>query len=498
MNANITIPLLDAHLSVRPDKTAYLCGERVCSYRELAANVNRFAGYLESLGIAPGERVGLAMADSLAFVYAALGCIRRGAMPVLIQPMLKRPQCEAILVDCGARALFADPLAEAAQAVCPAGPTIPLDGECVDARLAGFAPEHPAHPAAPEDLAFMFYTSGTTGRSKGAPHRHRDVERVMDAFPRDVLRVTEEDVIFSPSKMFHVYGFGNSILTALTFGASAALVTQAMSPGLALETIARFKPSLLYCVPTLYNAMLQLLPKPVRFEGLRACVAAGEPMPASILRAWVERTGQDLYNGYGATETLFMTTGGRMDPERPVTGPMLRHFEGKIVDELGAELPDGAPGILLLRGPAISPCYWESPEWSAKSMLPDGWWRSGDLFVKHGEEYEYLGRNDDMFKVGGQWVSPVQVESALLSHSAVKACAVVAVLKGGLAQTRAHVVLSDSAPDADELELLGLLRRHVLEQLPKFMCPSEVIFCTELPMTASGKIQRFKLRELAA
>jgi benzoate-CoA ligase len=498
MNANITLRLLDAHLSIRPDKPAYVCGERVCTYRGLAANVNRFASYLESVGVAPGDRVGLAMADSLAFVYAVLGCIRRGAMPVMILPVLKRTHCEHILNDCGARMLFADPGVEAAQAQCPAGPTILLDEERVEALLHGRPGDYPAHAVGPEELALMFYTSGTTGHPKGAPHRHGDVGYVMDAFPGDVLRVSENDLIFSPSKMFHVYGFGNSILTTLTFGATALLVSGPMSPGLALETIERYKPTLLYCVPTLYSAMLQLLPAPVRFERLRACVAAGEPTPAAVLRAWVEKTGQVVYNGYGATETLFVTTGCRLDPERPVTGPMLRHFEGKIVNENGVEVPDGEPGILLLRGPAISPCYWESPEWSAKAMSPDGWWRSGDLFVKHGKTYNYLGRNDDMFKVGGQWVSPVQVESALLSHPAVKACAVTAVIKGGLAQARAHVVLGDAAPDAEELELLGLLRRHVLEQLPKYMCPSEVIFCTELPMTASGKIQRFKLREIAA
>lgn len=498
-NANFTLDLLDTHLALRPDKIVYHCGERVCTYRELAANVNRFAGYLEASGVAPGDRVGLAMVDSFSFVYALLGCIRRGALPVVMQTVLKRAQCEEILAHCEALFVLADPGVEAAQARWSAegrpGRTLLLDDASIDELLAPYGPEYPAYPATADDLAFMFYTSGTTGHPKGAPHRHGSVECVMEAFPGDMLRISENDLIFSTSKIFFSYGFGNSILTTLTFGATAVLEPAPITAPLALEIIARHKPTVFYSVPTMYNAMLQAMDQDMSFDGTRCCVTAGEPMPTAVLRSWRERTGVDVFNGYGATEALFVVIAVKLNPERPITGRMLRHYEGKVVDDAGAEQPDGEPGALLIRGFSLTPYYWKDPEWSGKTMLPGGWWKSGDVFVKEGDEFTYLGRNDDMFKVGGLWVSPVQVEGALLSHPAVMACAVTSVKIGGLTQPRAHVVLRNDA--MSDLETIGLLRRHVMELLPKYMCPSDIVFCDELPLTATGKIQRFKLRAVA-
>jgi len=493
-NANLTTILLDKHLPERAEKTAYVCGARRLSYGELAANVNRCANWLQALGVEPGERVAIALRDGFACVYAVLGCIRRGAIPVLVNILLKRAQCQELMELSSARRLLSEPVLEAAQACTVDGdPAVMFDDARAEGLLAAYSPEREAHPASPDDVAMIFYTSGTTGHPKGVPYRHGQFPYVVEAFASDMLRMSEHDVVFSAPKIFFGYGFGNSVLYTLYFGATAVLEPSMMTAPLALEIISRTRPSIFFAVPTLYNALLQAMDPDATFPSLRCCVTAGEPLPGAILRAWLNKTGVEMINGYGATETLHIVTSCRLDPAFPeITGSMLRHFECKVVDEAGNELEDGEPGILLMRGPALAQEYWNDPEWTGKSMLADGWWKSGDLFVKDGTELAYLGRNDDMFKVGGMWVSPVQVESALLSHPDVQACAVTARNTGGLTQARAHVVLTPGT--SSELETVGQLRSHVLEQLPKYMCPSEIVFCTALPLTATGKIQRYKLR----
>jgi benzoate-CoA ligase len=494
---NMTEPILDHTLSRLPhlaDKIVLTCGSRSWTHAQLRDNCNRFGNLLLSAGLRPGERLGIAMPDSLAWAATFLGAMRVGIIPVALNALFKPAQVEEIMRHCGATALVTHPSLEASAATAPALRTvIHVDDDSLDGLLAPHSPELEVHPSSLEDVAYMVYTSGSTGHPKGVPHLHGDYRPMYETFPQDVLRLTEDDVLFCPSKLSFAWGLANNIFYPPTVGARGILITETVTPARVLEIIQREKPTLLLTVPTLINALLPLLDKNTRLDSPRMCFSAGEPLPGAVLDRWLEKTGLPLYNCYGTSEVATCCVAGLLDTLRPeVSGRLLRHYQARIVDDNGQDVPDGEQGILALRGETLSPYYWNDPEWSERSRMDGDWWISGDRFRREGDTYIFMGRNDDMLKIGGIWVAPVMVESALLEHPQVRECAVTGMTVAGLTQVRAHVVPDDGlepGPDA-----VGQLRRHVLERLPKYMCPSAIVFCEELPKTVSGKIQRFMLR----
>lgn len=308
-----------------------------------------------------------------------------------------------------------------------------------------------------------------------------------------VLNMTEKDVIFSASKMFFAYGFGNSLTFPLYYGASAVLLAKKAEPYDVFRMIEQYQPTLLFCVPTLYNMLIKIMEGPVLLPSLRLCVSAGEALPASTYRIWKELTGLEIINGAGSTETMHIVISNMPGDVRPESsGFAVPGYEMKIIGEDGLPVKSGEQGILHLRGGSITPFYWNLPEKSAETILPGGWLKTGDYYMEVDGCYTYLGREDDMFKVGGAWVSPLKVEEAIRSHPCIMECAVTSRKLEGLLVPMAYVVLN---PDfTGNMELTRELRDHVLKQLPGHMCPVQIHYVEDIPKTRTGKVQRYVLK----
>ncbi len=495
---NMTEPILDHTLSRLPhlaDKVVLTCGSRSWTHTQLRDNANRFGNLLLAAGLRPGERMAIAMPDSLAWAAACLGAIRAGIIPVAVHAVFKRFQVEDILRHSDAAALVTlETVPSAGASASSLRTVLHVDDDRLEEFLAPHSPKLHPHQPTPEDVAFLTYTSGSTGHPKGVPHLHGDYASIYASFPELELRLGPEDLVFCPAKLSFIWGLVNNLFHVPTAGARCILITEPLTPPLVLEVMLREKPTVFLTVPTLTNALLPLLDENTHLENLRLCYSTGEPMPGPVAAAWQIKTGLPMHNCLGSSETSTCCVYGRVDPRRPeVSGTLNSFYEARVVNENGDDVPDGEPGVLLIRSPSLARFYWNDPEWSRRSMLEGGWWVSGDVVRREGDTFIFLGRNDDMLKIGGIWVSPAQVESVLLEHPGVRECAVTGVHMAGLMQVRAHVVPGEGL--APGPEAVGLLRRHMLERLPKYMCPSAVVFCDELPKTISGKIQRFKLRQ---
>lgn len=489
---NIAHRLLHENLRVRGDKIAVFCEEGAISYRQLAANANRFDHLLDSLPCAPGDRVVIALPDCCEFFYAFLGSILHGAWPVLVNPGLTRQEYAFFVQDCEANLLVTTADSEASRLEAAIPHRILLD-RSAPGWPEGFSPELDPHPCREDDIAFMLYSSGSTGKPKGVPHRHADLLVVAETYGREVLHLDAEDVLFSASKLFFAYGLGNSLAFPLSVGAAVVLLSGKCTPAEVLGVIAAYRPSLFFAVPTLYNVLLRSLEGAVTFPSLRLAVSAGEALPVATSRAWKAKTGLELLDGFGSTEAMHIVISNRPGDVRPgSSGRLVPPFEAKIVDEAGRSLGPGQPGRLLIRGKSTAPSYWRRPEKTRDTMLEDGWLSTGDVFIEQDGYYTYQGRSDDMFKVEAQWLSPTRVEDALRDHSAVFECAVTSRKLEGTVRPVAFVV---PAPGVEARPGLGReLIRHAAQTLPAWMCPVQVVFCAEIPKTSTGKLQRFRLR----
>ncbi|MCY0865166.1 MAG: benzoate-CoA ligase family protein, partial [Sulfobacillus sp.] len=340
------------------------------------------------------------------------------------------------------------------------------------------------------------YSSGSTGRPKAAVHCHRDMWVCNQSYARQILQVTEQDRLYSASKLYFAYGLGNGSYFALANGASVVLVPQKAEPVLVLDTLERSGATLFFGVPTLYNAMLQVSEdRRWDLSRVRAAVSAGEPLPAEIYTRFRERFGIEILDGIGSTEALHIYIANWPGQSRPgVTGRVVPGYSVKIVDEAGLPVPPGTIGDLYVKGDSLSPYYWNQPEKTRQSMVGE-WFRTGDKFFQDDEGYlVYCGRSDDMIKVGGIWVSPIEVENVLIEHPTVLEAAVVAkVGPDGLARPIAYVVLAGEKTGSPEMA--DELQEFVKSRLAHYKYPREIHFVDALPKTASGKIQRFRLRQ---
>jgi 4-hydroxybenzoate-CoA ligase len=356
----------------------------------------------------------------------------------------------------------------------------------------------PAVEASEDEVAFWLYSSGSTGKPKGTRHVHGSLRGAYEAYAKNILDIRAEDVTFSASKIFHAYGLGNSMTFPMAVGGCAVLLPGRPAPDAVLATIGQHQPSLFYAAPTLYAA---LLARPDLGPGagssrLRLCVSAGEALPEAVGLRWREKVRVDILDGIGSTELLHIFLSNRADNVRYGTsGTPVPGYQARLVDEHGQDVPDGESGELLISGPTAAEGYWNQRERSRRTFMGE-WTRTGDIYVREPDgAYRYQGRADDMFKVSGIWVSPFEVESALIAHPAVLEAAVVGIADAeGLMKPKAFVILQETAVTMDAAALHEALKEHVKAMAGVWKYPRWIEVVDSLPKTATGKIQRFLLR----
>ena len=508
MGADRNISLLtDRNLEAgRADKVALVtgAGDEV-TFAEVHALASRFAVRLRDRGVTREQRVVLVMDDTPRFHAAFLGAIRAGAVPVPLN-FLARPGDFAYVLEDTYAALavvdapFLDKVAPAAASlgvpvVVGGGDEVDSD-DSVDAWIAD-GPDH-VDPVAshPDDPGFWLYSSGSTGRPKGVVHLQHDVAVTCEQYAVGVLGLSEPDRGFSTTKLFHAYGLGNGLTFPLYVGATAVQMTGRPSPDRALETIEAHRPTVLFSVPALYNAMLAHPDITKRdLSSLRIGTSAAEALPAEVWRRWRERTGTEILDGIGSTEMLHIYCSNR--PGRCVPGSSGTPVPGyelelRDPDRVGAVIEGAAEGELWVSGDSTLAFYWHNSE-KTRQSLQGRWFFSGDRYRRDtAGNYWYEGRADDMIKVKGLWVSPIEIENRLIEHEAVREAAVVGVPRDGLTTIVAYVILAAGHEGDDALT--GSLQEWCKAELLRYQYPDEVAYVDDLPRTATGKVQRFKLR----
>ncbi len=497
------------------NKLAFVDTDRSITYGELQERTFRFASALRDLGVADENRVALLLHDTVDYPVAFWGTIRAGAVAVPLNTYLTVPQYAYILGDCRATALvIAASLAQSIWSEIEALPclkAIVLVGATRD-DLKDF-PGRKVHlfedvlaiasskavtaDTLSDEVAFWLYTSGSTGDPKGVRHVHTSLMATAKLFGQGILGIREDDVVHSASKLFFAYGLGNAMTFPLSVGATGVLWPHRPSPDGVFEIMQRHQPTIFYGVPSLYTALLARpeIAKGMGSKRLRICVSAGEALPAHIGERWRAVVGVDVLDGIGSTELLQTFLSNRPDDVRyGSTGKPVPGYDARIVDESGRELGVGEIGELIIRGPSAGEGYWNQRAKSRRTFAGE-WTHTGDKYRCDAQGYYYYcGRTDDMFKVSGMWVSPFDVEAALTSHEAVLEAAVIGKEDAdGLVKPKAFIVLKNGyAPDDSLFETLKL---HVKELAGPWKYPRWIDVRPNLPRTATGKIQRFKLRE---
>jgi len=489
----------------RGARPAFLCEDRTLTYADLLALVNRTGNALRGLGVKPADRVVMICLDAPEFLGTFWGAMKIGAVPVPVNTLMRAADYRHVLNDSQARAaVVSSPLlAEAAPAlgeaphvehVLVAGP--PGQFLSWEAHVENASPDLEAAPTSRDDPAFWLYSSGSTGSPKGAVHLHHDMFVCAETYAKQVLGLDAADRVFSAAKLFFAYGLGNAGYFPLSVGAHSVLCAPRPTPEAVFDVIERYRPTLFFGVPTLYAGMLALKDTERRrdLSSLRLCVSAGEALPAEMYARWRERFGVEIIDGMGTTELLHMCLSNRPGAARPgSSGRAVPGYDAMIVDDAGRPVPPGEIGNLRVRGDSIMAGYWNQPEKTAQTLHGE-WLLTGDKYYQDGDGYFwYCGRSDDMLKVGGRWVSPVEVEATLSAHPAVLESAVVGH-KGedGLVKAKAFVVLKEPARASPALA--AELQAFVKEKIAPYKAPRWVEFVEGLPKTATGKIQRFRLR----
>ena len=500
---NAAVDLIERNLKAgRGGKVAYIDDTGSHTYAQLAERVNRAANALVALGVQREERVALALLDTVDFPAAFLGAIKAGIVPVALNTLLTAPDYEYMLRDSRAQVLIvSEPLLKAFQPILSKLPDLKhVVVAGADAQghlhLAGLfesaGKEFKAVPTLADDICFWLYSSGSTGAPKGTVHLHAHLIQTADLYAVPVLGIRESDVVFSAAKLFFAYGLGNALTFPLAVGATTVLMAERPTPDSVFKRLVEHKATIFYGVPTLYAAML-VSPNFPRKEdlALRVGTSAGEALPPEILKRFAERTGVELLDGIGSTEMLHIFISNRPGDVMPgTTGKAVPGYKLRLVDENGQDVKPGELGELQISGPTSAIMYWNQRE-KTKNTFQGPWTKSGDKYtLVEGGYYAYGGRSDDMLKVGGIYVSPAEVEAALVSHQAVLECAVVGHEDADkLVKPKAFVVLKPGAKATEDE-----LKAHVKAALAHYKYPRWVEFVGELPKTATGKIQRFKLR----
>ncbi|WFU40628.1 benzoate-CoA ligase family protein [Bradyrhizobium sp. CB82] len=476
------------------------------TYGELQQQTCRAANMLRRLGVRREERVAMIMLDTVDFPIVFLGAIRAGIVPVPLNTLLTAEQYAYILADCRARVLFVSealyPVIRDVVGRMPDLEHVVVSGakqnghKQLAEELAQETDDFATVATHPDEPAFWLYSSGSTGMPKGVRHLHANLQATADTYAKRVLGIREDDVCLSAAKLFFAYGLGNALTFPMSVGATTVLNTERPTPARMFELMNRYNPTIFYGVPTLFAAMLndEACKQERGGNKLRICTSAGEALPESVGNAWKTRFGVDILDGVGSTELLHIfLSNAPGDIKYGSSGKPVPGYAVRLVNEAGQDVPDGEVGELLVDAPSAGEGYWNQRHKSRRTF-EGPWTRTGDKYVRDAEgRYTFCGRSDDMFKVSGIWVSPFEVESALITHPAVLEAAVVPEADPeGLLKPKAFVVLRPGARTSD---LQEMLKEHVKQKIGPWKYPRWIDVVESLPKTATGKIQRYKLRE---
>ncbi len=505
--ANAVSYFVDRHIGEgRGDKVAYreIGSGRSLTFGAMAQGAARVAGAFGRAEIRPEERAAMLVLDQIEFPQIFWGALKCGVVPVPLNTLLATSVYDVILRDSRAAILFVSaPLWDVVKGAVAGNPYLrhvvvigdaPEDTTSFDVFVDG-ADSRETQAVSPDEVAFWLYSSGSTGQPKGVAHVHSALRATSDTYGRQVLEIAEDDIVLSAAKFFFAYGLGNAMTFPLSVGATTLLFAGRPTPDDMIAGINAHKPTVFCGVPTLYAAMVNQLDKSARLDaGLRVCISAGEALPEEVGLRWEKHCGCSILDGVGSTEMLHIFLSNRKDDlVYGTSGVAVPGYTLRLVDEAGLEVGPGEVGELLVNGASAATCYWNQRD-KTRTTFEGVWTRTGDKYERREDgRLVYCGRTDDMFKVSGIWLSPFEVEGALVSHPRVLEAAVVAAQDDeGLEKPKAFIVLKDG--DADDA-LLAELKDHVKEKVGKWKYPRWIEVVPELPKTATGKIQRFKLRE---
>ncbi len=488
----------------RGDATAFIAPDATLTYDELRRQVNRAGRLLRELGVRREQRVLLVLDDTTVFPIIFLGAIRIGAVPVPVSHLDKDDNfrhfvddssAEVVVTDSGVldrlRAAVGDrPVRWLVRGRDDAGVTE------LDAAMAAQPDELDATPTHRDDIAFWLYSSGSTGKPKGVVHLQHDIGVTCEQYAGRVLGVGPDDIHFSTTKLFHAYGLGNGLTFPLWFGGTSVLLSGPPKPPAILETLRRHRPTVFFSVPALFGLLVREPDADGALDPVRFCVSAAEPLPPTTVARWRERFGLDIVDGIGSTEMLHIYCSNRPGDVRPgTTGWPVPGYDLKLVDDDGATLEGPGIGALFVRGDSCAAFYWHQHE-KTKASMQGEWFATGDRYQRAQDgTYAYVGRVDDMLKVGGLWVSPVDMEHALMEHPRVAGIGVVGVRVDDASRIAAFVQCAGDEPG--DAALADELRTWCKARMRRYEYPHVVHFVDDLPRTLTGKVQRFRLREWA-
>lgn len=492
------------------DKVAIYCQDQTITYKQLQVSVNKMGNALKQLSVEMENRILLMCYDTPEFIAAFYGAVKIGAVPIPVNTIMSPADYEYFLNNSRAKVLIVHEdlwqnirhLRERfifLKHVIVISESAVIKTDVFDYHRLTSAASAQLETALTNynDSAFWLYSSGSTGNPKGVIHLQHDMEFAFNSYAKKILKINESDITFSASKLFFAYGLGNGMYFPFGAGASTVLVQERPLPGKVLETIEKYKPTIFFGVPTLYGAMIDLTERSGKrydLSALRVCVSAGEALPAQFVKKWKLLYGVDILDGLGSTEALHIFLSNAIgDIREGSSGKAVPGYEAKIVNEMGVPLSANETGDLLIKGDSIAHAYWNLHE-ENKRKFNGEWLHTGDQYYMDEEGYFwYCGRSDDMIKVGGIWVSPIEVENALIQHEAVLECAVVGVKhENNLVQSKAYVVLKEGIAPMESLK--KEMQDFIKNELAPYKYPRIIEFIDELPKTATGKIQRFKLR----
>lgn len=508
---NAATYFVDRHsLEGKGSAIAIECDAEQVSYQRLLDRTNGVGNVLLHLGVRMEERVALLLPDSPEFLYVFFGAIKIGAVAVPLNTYLQAGDYEYFLNDARSRLLLAH------ETLLPTIELIPRErlrhlekivviggheaGSLADLMQTA-SPNLEAAPTCKDDAAFWLYSSGSTGTSKACIHLHHDMVVCSELYAKGILKMTDRDRCYSVARLFFAYGLGNAGYFPLACGGTTILSAQRPEPAAIYANIERFRPTLFFSVPSNYVALLTHQDpggKEFDLSSLRQAVSAGESLPAPLFERFRDRFGVEILDGLGSTEALHMVISNCPGDVRPGTsGKVIAGYEARLVDEADHDVGQGEIGSLLVKGDSICAGYWNQHE-KTKRSFEGAWFRTGDRYYQDEDGYYwYAGRSDDLFKVNGRWLNPAEVESALIAHPAVREAVVVAREDASkLTKPAAYVVVQpDFRPDDD---LVRTLQEWVTQRIGAYKRPRWIEFLPELPKTATGKLQRYKLRELQA